>query len=573
MLALRLTYAVRSFVKQPLLWLMLALLVTWIVPASHGHAQVVAGAANSARVVDPPYGDQPPGESDPPPAYNDARMISQSVPTSVVAGQTYQVSITMQNTGTLPWSQSNKYLLAPQDGSYVWGTTRGELPSSPVLPGATMTIDFPMTAPSTPGTYLFQWRMVQEFVEWFGTPTTAVMVTVTAPPSNNNARMISQSVPTSVVAGQTYPVSITMQNTGTLPWNQSAKYILAPMDGSYVWGTTRGELPSSPVLPGATTTMNFPLTAPSTPGTYLFQWRMVQEFVEWFGTPTTAVMITVTQNLGNVTFIHTDGLGSPVARTDGAGNLISRTYYEPYGNTAAGAQPTIGFTGHVNDVDTGLTYMQQRYYDPVAGRFLSIDPKETDVANGDKFNRYTYAGNSPFNYVDPDGRDATWVARADGTSVLNIKVFGTGVGATPAAMAALKQRVEGITLPGRVTVVMEIRSEAGPGINTLNMSPGLNTAMCGGAGECVNQLGGNLGHIDSSQSGNNNAGAHEVFHFAGISDRYVEGPRTAAGERTSVPSPGYDRTNIMTARGGTTLNQEQMDEAKNHPNVIKQIEY
>jgi RHS repeat-associated protein len=52
------------------------------------------------------------------------------------------------------------------------------------------------------------------------------------------------------------------------------------------------------------------------------------------------------------------------------GALISRTRYEPYSLTAGGATPTIGFAGHVNDADTGLVYMQQRYYDPVAGRFL-----------------------------------------------------------------------------------------------------------------------------------------------------------------------------------------------------------
>jgi RHS repeat-associated protein len=69
-------------------------------------------------------------------------------------------------------------------------------------------------------------------------------------------------------------------------------------------------------------------------------------------------------------------------------------------------QPTIGFTGHVNDVDTGLTYMQQRYYDPVAGRFLSIDPVVTDANNGGSFNRYAYASNSPYKYIDPDGREA-----------------------------------------------------------------------------------------------------------------------------------------------------------------------
>ncbi len=107
-----------------------------------------------------------------------------------------------------------------------------------------------------------------------------------------------------------------------------------------------------------------------------------------------------------VTYIHTDGLGSPAARTDRNGLLLSRTRYEPYGLTAAGATPTIGFTGHVNDADTGLVYMQQRYYDPVAARFLSIDPVITDANTGASFNRYNYANNSPYKYIDPDGRIA-----------------------------------------------------------------------------------------------------------------------------------------------------------------------
>ncbi|MBT9494961.1 MAG: hypothetical protein IV107_22000, partial [Paucibacter sp.] len=65
-------------------------------------------------------------------------------------------------------------------------------------------------------------------------------------------------------------------------------------------------------------------------------------------------------------YAHTDALGSPVARTDAAGAVSSRTWFEPYGATFTGKAPTapnsIGFTGHVNDPDTGLVYMQQRYY-------------------------------------------------------------------------------------------------------------------------------------------------------------------------------------------------------------------
>lgn len=120
-----------------------------------------------------------------------------------------------------------------------------------------------------------------------------------------------------------------------------------------------------------------------------------------------------------VAYVHTDGLGSPVARTNAARTILSRTRYEPYGLTAAGTIPTsVGFTGHVNDADTGLVYMQQRYYDPLAGRFLSTDPVLTDVETGGSFNRYSYANNSPYVHIDPDGRDTYRVNR-------DLRVFGT----------------------------------------------------------------------------------------------------------------------------------------------------
>lgn len=103
---------------------------------------------------------------------------------------------------------------------------------------------------------------------------------------------------------------------------------------------------------------------------------------------------------------HTDGLGSPVAITNDSKAVVSRTRYEPYGATAAGTSPSIGFTGHVNAADIGLVYMQQRYYDPMAARLLSVDPVLTSTSNGSSFNRYIYANNNPYRYIDPDGRES-----------------------------------------------------------------------------------------------------------------------------------------------------------------------
>jgi uncharacterized protein RhaS with RHS repeats len=56
--------------------------------------------------------------------------------------------------------------------------------------------------------------------------------------------------------------------------------------------------------------------------------------------------------------------------------------------------------------------MQQRYYDPEVGRFLSVDPVGVDVATGANFNRYWYGNNNPYRYIDPDGRVPVLVAAA-----------------------------------------------------------------------------------------------------------------------------------------------------------------
>ncbi|MGN7830405.1 RHS repeat domain-containing protein [Pseudoxanthomonas sp. 22568] len=110
-------------------------------------------------------------------------------------------------------------------------------------------------------------------------------------------------------------------------------------------------------------------------------------------------------NTGELRYQHTDALGSPTVVTNASGQIVERNNYEPYGVVIG--KPNydgIGFTGHVQDATTGLTYMQQRYYDPQVGRFLSVDPVTAYASPGANFNRYWYANNSPYNFTDPDGR-------------------------------------------------------------------------------------------------------------------------------------------------------------------------
>lgn len=108
-----------------------------------------------------------------------------------------------------------------------------------------------------------------------------------------------------------------------------------------------------------------------------------------------------------ITFYHWDALGSPVAATDEQGNIEWREQYRPYGerikNQTAAQNNTRWYTGHPHNNATGLTYAGARYYDPVVGRFMGVDPQpfvETDLQT---FNRYAYASNNPYKFIDPDG--------------------------------------------------------------------------------------------------------------------------------------------------------------------------
>jgi len=103
-----------------------------------------------------------------------------------------------------------------------------------------------------------------------------------------------------------------------------------------------------------------------------------------------------------------------------------RSHYQPFGDKAfsAGAVTPIKnqqwFTGKPHEESTGLSYFGARWYDPVLGRFTAMDPVDWNESNPiHSFNRYAYANNNPFKFVDPDGRDSIDAnAQADDQSAL-----------------------------------------------------------------------------------------------------------------------------------------------------------
>ncbi len=228
---------------------------------------------------------------------NGATYVSHVFPTAMNANQFYDVSVTMRNSGTTTWTNAKNYRLGIRpDGAGTAWRIDGRLyltAADSIAPGASKTFTARLQAPSTAGTYSLQWQMVEELVEWFGPVTPLITVTVGAP--RNDAAFVSQSVPATMNAGQKYTVSVTMRNTGGTTWSETAHHRLAiqiPGDPF----THRRLLPAGvTVAPGAQYTFSWQVTAPATAGTYTFQWRMVEELVEWFGpfTPSTPVTVRI----------------------------------------------------------------------------------------------------------------------------------------------------------------------------------------------------------------------------------------------------------------------------------------
>lgn len=110
-----------------------------------------------------------------PPAVNSASLVSFSAPTAVGPGQAFTATLTLRNTGNTVWTSPlydpyRPHRLGSEDpiNNARWGLARAEIPVPSVSPGQDVTISLNATAPLEQGDYPFDWRMVEEGVEFFG---------------------------------------------------------------------------------------------------------------------------------------------------------------------------------------------------------------------------------------------------------------------------------------------------------------------------------------------------------------------------------------------------------------------
>jgi RHS repeat-associated protein len=105
-----------------------------------------------------------------------------------------------------------------------------------------------------------------------------------------------------------------------------------------------------------------------------------------------------------LTDFHQDRLGSTRLLTNAKGSVLERYDYDPFGKplTTPGRDERL-WHGQRLDHDSGLIYMNARYYDPELGRFTSPDSIIPDPNRPQSLDRYAYTENNPIKFVDPSG--------------------------------------------------------------------------------------------------------------------------------------------------------------------------
>jgi Ig-like domain from next to BRCA1 gene len=108
-----------------------------------------------------------------------AQILWHNLPTQMKPGEVLDVSVTVRSLGDLSWTAAQQFKFGQEDfrpGEVVFGTgrsllddTKDEIPIyGGIFRGRPVTFQLELVAPTTPGTYLTHWSMLQENVAWFG---------------------------------------------------------------------------------------------------------------------------------------------------------------------------------------------------------------------------------------------------------------------------------------------------------------------------------------------------------------------------------------------------------------------
>ena len=223
-----------------------------------------------------------------------------------------------------------------------------------------------------------------------------------------------------------------------------------------------------------------------------------------------------------------NGQGDIIGILDSSGTQIVSYVYDSWGKlvSISGSQAeTIGeanpfrYRGYYYDTETGLYYLNSRYYDPEVGRWINADdPGIIDGANDHilENNLFAYCFNNPINMEDQTGLWPDWIKKAAGAVkdfassnvgkiVIGAAAIGVGVIATVAtggaAAPALIGGIKAACIAGGISAGISATTTA---VKSAASGDSLKTVLKKSAGAAV------YGFADRFMTGGIMAGASQV---------------------------------------------------------------
>jgi len=155
---------------------------------------------------------------------------------------------------------------------------------------------------------------------------------------------------------------------------------------------------------------------------------------------------------GDMYYYVRNGQSDIIGILDNNGIQVVYYQYDSWGNpltpsgslaSTIGADNPFRYRGYYLDSETGLYYLNSRYYDSNVGRFINAD--DTNILDGGNYhmlenNLFAYCFNNPVNMTDEDGQWPSWVTKVlIGTAVITalaiVTVCTAGTGTVLAAVA------------------------------------------------------------------------------------------------------------------------------------------
>jgi RHS repeat-associated protein len=148
--------------------------------------------------------------------------------------------------------------------------------------------------------------------------------------------------------------------------------------------------------------------------------------------PTGTPVEQFTSGGANQSYYFSDAHGSTVELANQAGAVAGTYAYTAWGalTSHSGASTPMQYAGGYTDAESGLIYLQARYYDPATAAFTSVDALLSRTLTA-----YLYASNDPLNRLDPLGL-WSWADTWDVVGIVGVGLVAIGLTATGVGIAA-----------------------------------------------------------------------------------------------------------------------------------------